>query len=162
MIKQRSFNGSPRCPSRSTSFIPFLLLLLLLLSLLLSKGPPGYHFSGVRMCQTPTTRTNSKFRSGSTIIGDLFYLFKWEGEDGGGGCCLLVAERPSNMLAYLRDGSAQKMARAATLRKKLQTKLSTSPSHSILTPGRQVPALTLQRQAPGRVATGVPILKSLV
>ena len=30
-----------------------------------------------------------------------------------------------------------------------------------VTPGRPVPALTLQRQAPGRVATGVPILKSL-
>ena len=40
--------------------------------------------------------------------------------------------------------------------------LSTSPSHSILTPGRPVPALTLYRQAPGRVATGVPIFESLV
>ena len=40
--------------------------------------------------------------------------------------------------------------------------LSTSPSHSILTPGRPVPALTLSCQAPGRVATGVPIFKSLV
>ena len=29
------------------------------------------------------------------------------------------------------------------LRQKLQNKLSTSPSHSILTPGRQVPVLTL-------------------
>ena len=33
--------------------------------------------------------------------------------------------------------------RAATLRQKLQTKLSTSPSHSMLTPGQPVPALTL-------------------
>ena len=40
--------------------------------------------------------------------------------------------------------------------------LSTSPSHSILTQGRPVPVLTQKRQAPGRVATGVPILKSLV
>ena len=45
---------------------------------------------------------------------------------------------------------------------KLQIQLSTSPSHSILTPGRPVPVLTLERQAPGRVATGVPILKSLI
>ena len=37
-----------------------------------------------------------------------------------------------------------------------------SPSHSILTLGRPVPVLTLQRQVPGRVATGAPILKSLV
>ena len=35
-------------------------------------------------------------------------------------------------------------------------KLSTSPSHSILTPGQPVPALTLQCRAPGRVATGMP------
>ena len=34
--------------------------------------------------------------------------------------------------------------------------------NTILTPGRPVPALTLSRQAPGRVATGVPIFKSLV
>ena len=38
-------------------------------------------------------------------------------------------------------------------------KLSASPSHGILTPGRPVPALTLKRQASGRVAAGVPILK---
>ena len=41
-------------------------------------------------------------------------------------------------------------------------KLSTSPSHSILTPGRPVPAQTLSRRAPGGAATGVPIFKSLV
>ena len=66
------------------------------------------------------------------------------------------------MRVYLRDGSAQTIVSAATPRHKLQIKLSTSPSHSILTPGRPVLALTLQRQAPGRVATGVPIFKSLV
>ena len=49
------------------------------------------------------------------------------------------------------------------LRKKLQTKLSISPSHSILTPGQPLPALTLCRHTPGRVAaTGVPVFKSLV
>ena len=72
--------------------------------------------------------------------------------------CLLVAERPSNTRVYLRDASAKTTLRAATLRQKLQTKLSISPSHSILTPGQPVPALTLYLQAPGRVATGVPIL----
>ena len=55
---------------------------------------------------------------------------------------------PSNMQVYLRDGSP------ATLRHKLQIKHSISPSHSILTPG--------QHQGPGRVATRVPIFKSLV
>ena len=39
---------------------------------------------------------------------------------------------------------------------------SVSPSHSILTPGWPVPALTLYHQTPGRVATGVPIFKLLV
>ena len=34
--------------------------------------------------------------------------------------------------------------------------------HSALTPRRPVPALTLKCQAPGRVATGVPMFKSLV
>ena len=66
------------------------------------------------------------------------------------------------MLVYLRDGSAKTILRAATLRYKLQIKRSTSPSHSILTPGRPVPVLTLKRQAPGRVATGVSIFESLV
>ena len=87
------------------------------------------------------------------------------------------------MLVYLRDGSAQTVVRAATLRWKLQIKLSTSQhtdtgptsrsadpitpgawqDHcSILTPGQPVPALILSRQTPGGVATGVPILMSLI
>ena len=37
-----------------------------------------------------------------------------------------------------------------------------SPSRSMLTPGQPVPAMTLKRQALGRVATGVPTFKSLV
>ena len=36
------------------------------------------------------------------------------------------------MLVYLRDESAQTLARAATCRQQLQIKLSASPSHSIL------------------------------
>ena len=72
------------------------------------------------------------------------------------GCSLV------DMLVYLRDGPAQTILRAATLRKKWRIQLSTSPGHSILTSGRPVPALTLRRQAPGRVATGVPSFKSLV
>ena len=48
--------------------------------------------------------------------------------------CLFVG-----WLVCLRDGSAQTILRAATLRYKLQIKLSTSPSHSILTPGRPDP-----------------------
>ena len=62
----------------------------------------------------------------------------------------------------LKDGSPQTIVRAATLRQKLQFQLCSSPSHSILTPGRPVPALTLERQAPGRVATGGPMCRLLV
>ena len=58
------------------------------------------------------------------------------------------------MRVNLRDESAQKMFRAATLRWKLQIKLSTSLCHSILTPGQPVPALSLHRQAPGRSRAG--------
>ena len=77
-------------------------------------------------------------------------------------CCSLVVERPSNILEYFRDGSAQTILHAVTLRKKLQIKLSTSPSHSLLTLGQPVPALTLYRQPPDRLAAGMPVFKSLV
>ena len=77
-------------------------------------------------------------------------------------CWLVGTDRPGNMLVYLRDGFAQAIGRAATLRQKLHIKLSLSPSHNILTPGQPIPMLTLQRQAPGRVATGVPVFKPLV
>ena len=66
------------------------------------------------------------------------------------------------MQVYLRDGPAQTILRAATLRKKLQIQLSISPSYSILILGQPVPAMTPKCQAPGRVAAGVPIFKSLV
>ena len=45
-----------------------------------------------------------------------------------GCCCLLIAQCPSNMLVYLRDGSARVSICAPTLRLKLQIKLSTSPT----------------------------------
>ena len=66
------------------------------------------------------------------------------------------------MLVHLRDGCAQTTLRAATPSQKLQIKLAISPSHSILTPGQPVLAPTLQSQAPGRVATGIPTSKSQV
>ena len=64
------------------------------------------------------------------------------------------------MQVYLREGSAQIIVRAVTLRQKLQIKLSISPSYSILTMGQPFPALTLLRREPGRAATGVPIFMS--
>ena len=39
---------------------------------------------------------------------------------------------------FLRDGSAQAILRAATMRWKLSIKLAISPSNSILTPGQQL------------------------
>ena len=55
--------------------------------------------------------------------------------------CWLTVERPSNILVYLRDGSAQTSVHSATLRQKLHIKLSISLSHthSIPTPGQTVP-----------------------
>ena len=45
------------------------------------------------------------------------------------------------MRVYLRDGSALTILHAATLRQKLQIKLSISPSHCTLAPGQPVPAV---------------------
>ena len=54
----------------------------------------------------------------------------------------LVAYRPFNRLVNLRDGSAETVVCVATLRQKLQIKLALASSHSILTPGQPVPALS--------------------
>ena len=62
----------------------------------------------------------------------------------------------------IRGGPAQTIVRAADLIQTLLTKLAISPRPSILTQGQPVLALILHRQAPGRVATRVPISKSLV
>ena len=48
---------------------------------------------------------------------------------------------PSNTLQHLKDGSAQTVVHAATLRHKLQIKLTIPSSHSRLTPGRPVPRI---------------------
>ena len=48
----------------------------------------------------------------SFLSSSLFLLLQL----GEGCCCWLVALRPSNRLVYLRDGSAQTILRAATLR----------------------------------------------
>ena len=72
----------------------------------------------------------------------------------------LVAERPSNMLVYLRDQSAQTIIRSVTLRQKLQIQLSISPSRSILTSGQPVPARNLKRQSPGRDRLGSLVVKT--
>ena len=61
-------------------------------------------------------------------------------------CSLFVGwflKCPSSMLVYLRDRSTQTSVHAAILRWKVQIKLSISPSHSLLTQGRPVQALTL-------------------
>ena len=49
--------------------------------------------------------------------------------------CLLSQQQA---IVYFRDGSAQTILRAATLRQKLLIKLFISPSHSILTPDQPV------------------------
>ena len=54
---------------------------------------------------------------------------------------LLVACLTSQQHASVSQGRICSILRAATLRYKLQIKLSTSPSHSILTPGQPDPIL---------------------
>ena len=73
-------------------------------------------------------------------------------------CCWLLAPRPSNMLVYLRDGSAQPSVRAATLRQKVadhaccltQSQITDTPPTSPIADAK----------APGGVATEEPMLKS--
>ena len=71
----------------------------------------------------------------------------------------VVCLTSQQMLVYLRDGSAQTIVRAATLTSKLQIKLSTSPKSQYT---EISPSADPTTPAPGKVATGVPILKSLV
>ena len=66
------------------------------------------------------------------------------------------------MPVYLRDGSAWIIARAATLRQKLQDKLVISACYSILMPGQPVLVLTKLHLALGRVAPRVPVVNALV
>ena len=53
-------------------------------------------------------------------------------------CLLVGCTRPSNMHEYLRDESASKVVRS-----EIEIAHQTSPSHTILTPGQPVFALTL-------------------
>ena len=72
----------------------------------------------------------------------------------------LLASLTSHMPVCLRHGSDRMILRAATLRKKLQIKLTVLPSHRILTPHQLNLTLNLYLQTPGRVATRVPILRA--
>ena len=65
---------------------------------------------------------------------------------------------PSNMLVYLRDRFALTFVHASTMRQKLQIKLAISPTHSLLTPGQPILAMTLYCQVPRRVTTRATIL----
>ena len=58
------------------------------------------------------------------------------------------------LLLLLSSSSSLDNVPAATLRYKLQIHFAISPTHGILITGQPVPALTLKRRVPGRVATG--------
>ena len=67
------------------------------------------------------------------------------------------------MLVYLRDGSAQTVAWCCNTKIEVVNQpFHLAQSNNILAMGQPVPELTLKRKTPGRIATGVPILKSLV
>ena len=65
------------------------------------------------------------------------------------------------MLVWLKDGSAQRIVRAATLRLKLQIRFALLLNHSVPSPVQPVLALTFRRQAPGMVTTTVHILSAV-
>ena len=60
-----------------------------------------------------------------------------------------------------RPASAGTISHAATLKQKLQIKLASLPSHSILILGNTTPSLTLWCQPSGRVAANIPSFLSL-
>ena len=68
-------------------------------------------------------------------------------------CCLLAAERAAGAAGemYIRDGSAQTIVSATTMREKLQINVAISPS--IPTQRQPVLAQTFKLQAPDRIAT---------
>ena len=86
-------------------------------------------------------------------------------------CCVLVGRGRCVVVCWLGEGgvllcavcltSQQHMSQARACKDnrtcchtdKLQSKLTLSPSHSLLTPGQPVPAVTLERQEPNMVAT---------
>ena len=133
------------------------------------KNSPQMRVEPTKQDAEPTHYTNELFRPEREAIRDPLHPLQAQQTTGPTKPAdspqfvyWLVVLRPSNMRVHFRDGSAKTSLHAATLRQKLQIKLSISPSHGIPTSGQPVPEPTLQRQAPGRVATGVPILKSLV
>ena len=66
-------------------------------------------------------------------------------------CCLSIASWllsvPATCSVYIRNESSRSMSCVASVRKRLQTKLVISPSHSILTQGQPVLAFTFVRMA---------------
>ena len=82
---------------------------------------------------------------------------RWDSEE------LFVGVFTSQQHASASQGRICSDCIAAVLRLKLQIKLSISPSHSVLTPGQPVPALTLSCQASSKIAPGImPVFKPLV
>ena len=74
------------------------------------------------MCEIKTSVTQSvrsaqRWMTQCEVYVDDTMLVKCKGMgDKVDSVCLLVAQRPTNMRVYLRDGSAQTILRAATLR----------------------------------------------
>ena len=74
-----------------------------------------------------------------------FFFWGGGGEGRGGGGCRTVVRLRFNLyasIAYFMGRSAQTV-RSVTLRQKLLIKPVLSPGHSLLTPGKPVPALIM-------------------
>ena len=102
-------------------------------------GPGSFLWPGLTFCVPPGP---------SVVFRSLFSISR---------ACLAAQQHASVSKGRIFSDNCM----SDTLRWKLQIKLAISPSHRILKPGQPVPALTLQRQAPGRIAFRVPIIPSL-
>ena len=89
-------------------------------------------------CVSTSFRNTRTFKWLNNAVGWLYACVNCLSED-----CLLVGCLTSQQHASVSQGRICSDNFTCCHTEKLQIKLATSPSHSILTPGRPVPALTL-------------------
>ena len=115
-------------------------------SRLINNSPQSPRASRLMNNSSRSPRT-SRLMNNSSWISHLVSDTVWSTQDTGGLWTTSLASGLPNIPAisntYLRDRCIQTIVRTATLRYKLQIKLATSPSHSILTLGQLVPLPTL-------------------
>ena len=109
----------------------------------------------------PTSQTNASLKQ--TVTANAFTGRNISLSSGSSSIvCLLVGCKTSQQHACISQGGICRDNCTCCHTEIEFADKTISSSHSTLTPDQPDPALTLPRQAPGKVTTGVPIFKSLV